>query len=213
MAARCTSLCECPHRETKVSELIDEDTRKWDRGKIHALFDSRACEDILAVPLNQLSSPDKLIWKENRTHSFSVRTAYQVALRLKNPHQAEHSSVQVHGSTWRRIWKLNVPPKVSTFIWRACSNCLPTRENLHRRWIRVESTCEICHQQPETNSHLLWECPFAQNVWALFKGRIQKSRNEASDFFLLFNQMQQKLSKLDFGKMGNHGVGYMECKK
>ena len=140
LAARCTSLCECPHRETKVSELIDEDTRKWDRGKIHALFDSRACEDILAVPLNQLSSPDKLIWKENRTHSFSVRTAYQVALRLKNPHQAEHSSVQVHGSTWRRIWKLNVPPKVSTFIWRACSNCLPTRENLHRRWITVEST-------------------------------------------------------------------------
>ena len=63
--------------------------------------------------------------------------------------------------------------------------------------VRVEPTCEICHQQPETNSHLLWECPFAQNVWALFKGRIQKSRNDATDFFLLFNQMQQKLSKLD----------------
>lgn len=142
-----------------------------DRGKVHALFDRRTCEDILAVPLNQLSSPDKLIWKENRTHSFLVRTAYQVALRLKIPHQAEHSSVQVQGSTWRRIWKLNVPPKVRTFIWRACSNCLPTRENLHRRRVRVESICEICHQQPETNSHLLWECPFAQNVWALFKGR------------------------------------------
>lgn len=141
-----------------------------DRGKIHALFDRQTCEDILAVPLNQLSSPDKLVWKEDRTHSFSVRTAYQVALRLKIPHQAEHSSVQVQGSTWRRIWKLNVPPKVRTFIWRACSNCLPTRENLHRRRVRVESICEICHQQPETNSHLLWECPFAQNVWALFKG-------------------------------------------
>lgn len=49
----------------------------------------------------------------------------------------------------------------------------------------------------ETNSHLLWEFPFAQNVWAMFKGRIQKSRNEATDFLLLFNQMQQKLSKLD----------------
>lgn len=84
-----------PTREMKVRELIDEDTRQWDRG-IHALFDRRACEDILAVPLNQLNSPEKLIWKENRTHSFSVRTAYQVALRLKNPHQAEHSSVQVH---------------------------------------------------------------------------------------------------------------------
>nr|POE67499.1 hypothetical protein CFP56_36665 [Quercus suber] len=85
-----------PTREMKVRELIEEDTRQWDRGKIHALFDRRACEDILAVPLNQLSSPDKLIWKENRTHSFSVRTAYQVALRLKNRHQSEHSSVQVH---------------------------------------------------------------------------------------------------------------------
>ena len=39
-------------REMKVKELIDADTRQRDGGKIHALFDRRTCEDILAVPLN-----------------------------------------------------------------------------------------------------------------------------------------------------------------
>ena len=83
-------------------------------------------------------------------------------------------------------------------MWRACSNCLHTRDNLHRRRMKVEPTCESCRQQPETVSHLLWTCPFGRNVWALFKGRTQKCSNEACDFFFLFfKQMQSKLSKVE----------------
>lgn len=95
-----------------------------------------------------------------------------------------------------KIWAPNVPQKVRTFIWRACSNCLPTRDNLHCRKVKVPR-CELCCQQAETVSHLLWECPFARNVWAMFKGRTQKCSNEANDFFLLFKQMQIKLSQLE----------------
>ena len=42
-------------------------------------------------------------------------------------------------------------------------------------------------------SLILWECPFARNVWALAKGRIQKFSNTATDFFLLFQYMVDKL--------------------
>ena len=141
------------------------------------------------MPLNHLSSQDKLVWWENRAHKFSMKSAYQVALRLRHNSQTEYFLVKVHGVTWGRIWKLNVLPKVQTFVWRACSNCLPTRDNLHRKRIGIEATCKLYRQHPETISHLLWECPFARNVWALFKGRTQKCSNEASDFFLLFKQM------------------------
>lgn len=34
---------------------------------------------------------------------------------------------------WQSIWRLEVPPKVEVFFWRACSKALVSRENLHRR--------------------------------------------------------------------------------
>ena len=45
-----------PAMEMKVNDLIDKDTRQWDRGKLSATFDHRTCEKILALPLNQLRS-------------------------------------------------------------------------------------------------------------------------------------------------------------
>ena len=72
-----------PDLELKVSDLIDEDTRQWDRGKIHALFTARTRTEILALPLNNLQARDFLIWMENKARTLSVKTAYHVALRLK----------------------------------------------------------------------------------------------------------------------------------
>ena len=129
--------------------MINQDTRQWDRGKLFTTFDQRTSAEILALALNHLNSQDTLIWKENKAHEFSVRTTYQVALRLKNTSAAEHSSARVHGVTWTKIWKLKVPPKVRTFLWRACPNCLPTRDNLSRK-VQVEAICEFCRQEPET---------------------------------------------------------------
>ena len=138
-----------------VCELIDEDTRHWDRGKVLATFAQKTCEEILATPLNNVNPRDVLVWKENRAKKFTVRTAYRIAVRLRNPNYTEHSSAQSHGPTWRKIWRLNVPPKVRTFLWRACSNCLPTKENLLKRRVKGEAKCEICCQKPETASHVL----------------------------------------------------------
>ena len=92
---------------------------------------------------------------------------------------------------------LNVPPKVRTFLWRACSNSLPTRANLHRRKVQIESLCGACCQEPETTGHMLWECPPVRNVWALVKGKTQKCSNEARDFFLLFGHMARILESCE----------------
>ena len=93
-----------------------------------------------------------------------------------------------------------MPSKVRMFLWRACLNCLPTRDKLHQRRMNVDTRCELCLQQTVTVHHIIWECPFAQNVWALFSGRTQKCSNVASDFFLLFRQMQRKLSQQELEK-------------
>ena len=91
------------------------------------------------------------------------------------------------------------------FLWRTCSNILPTRDNLFRRKIQIDSTCELCRQTRETCAHLPWECPFARNVWAMMKGRVQKCSNEVHDFFHLFRYLGDKLTK----QRGNWNSGLL----
>ena len=96
--------------------------------------------------------------------------------------------------------KLKVPPKIWTFLWKACSNCLPTRDNLRRKKVQVEGTCDFCRSETEIVAHIIWSCPFAKNVWALVKGQIQKCNNETEDFFLLFKHLQYMLEGEDLDR-------------
>ena len=92
-----------PDEQMRVSDLINHHTRQWDRGKLVATFTQSTCAQILALPLNHLNSQDTLTWTKNKTQKFSVKSAYQVALKLKSAGWAEHSSAREHGTTWGRI--------------------------------------------------------------------------------------------------------------
>ena len=94
----------------------------------------------MAIPLNALHKRDELEWKENRARRFSIKAAYQVALRLLHHNGAEHSNAWIDGKVWMTIWALKVPPKVRNFIWRVSSNILPIKDNLHCRRVKVLST-------------------------------------------------------------------------
>ena len=179
----------------RVAELIDKHSWQWDRNKVAGMFATKTCDEIMAIPLSRDRQRDTLIWKENRKHEFSVKSAYRVALRLKQGVEAEHSRAGEEGKPWKMIWDLKVPPKIRNFMWRAVSNILPTRDNLYWRRVAMESTCEFHRQHPETEAHVLWECLFARNVWALAKGIVQKCSNNAQDFFQLFKLKQEKLSR------------------
>lgn len=67
----------------RVGDLIDRDTWLWDRAKIYATFAPRTRNEILAIPLSWRRSRDKLIWKENSKHEFTVKSSYHVAIRLR----------------------------------------------------------------------------------------------------------------------------------
>lgn len=55
--------------------------------------------------------------------------------------------------------------------------------------------CSLYGQYDETTGHILWECPFARNTWALVRGKIHKSSSEAPCFYLLARQMLDRLPK------------------
>ena len=65
-----------------VKELVDQQTKQWDRGKVTTLFEEVTRQEILAIPLTQVEEEDKVVWKVNKSHDFSVKSAYQVVLRL-----------------------------------------------------------------------------------------------------------------------------------
>nr|POE66505.1 hypothetical protein CFP56_68421 [Quercus suber] len=43
--------------------------------------------------------------------------------------------------------------------------------------------------------HILWECPLAQNVWALVRGKLQKCSVNASNFYLLVRHLVDQLDR------------------
>ena len=68
--------------DMRVQELIDQQTKQWDRGKVTSLFKEVTCQEILAIPLTRVEEEDKVVWKVNKSHDFSVKSTYQVVLRL-----------------------------------------------------------------------------------------------------------------------------------
>uniref|UniRef100_A0A7N2LHE6 Reverse transcriptase zinc-binding domain-containing protein n=1 Tax=Quercus lobata TaxID=97700 RepID=A0A7N2LHE6_QUELO len=178
-----------------VSDLMDTETKQWDRGKISTLFAYRTRMEILSIPLQNSTAQDKMEWNESRNRIFTVKSAYKVALRIQENTQAEHSRAGLDRPMWKKIWKLNIPPKVRNFLWRACSNILPTRENLHRRRVQVEPWCELCCQCTETVAHMLWECPLARNVWHYAKEKCRNVRTQSRIFFSLFKMVVDRFSQ------------------
>ena len=130
--------------------------------------------------------------------TFSVRTAYQLALRMNGTGNGEHSRVQEDKPMWNQLWQLPIPPKVRNFVWWASSDILPTRANLARRRVPIDPKCAVCGSSDETFLHILWQCPLARNVWALVKGKLQKSDSSTRTFFSLAQSLKGRLSRKEF---------------
>ncbi|GJV21223.1 nucleotide-binding alpha-beta plait domain-containing protein [Tanacetum coccineum] len=65
-------------------------------------------------------------------------------------------------------WNNMIPIKVNIFLWRLSLNKLPSRMNLDRKGIEVDSLlCPICHEDVETANHTFFNCDMAKDLWAL----------------------------------------------
>ncbi|GKE34937.1 RNA-directed DNA polymerase, eukaryota, partial [Tanacetum coccineum] len=71
-------------------------------------------------------------------------------------------------------WVKCIPIKINVFVWRARLDCLPSRSNLVRRGVALDSvTCPLCHAFVEDIQHVLFRCDIAQlDVIEFFRGII-----------------------------------------
>ena len=114
-----------------VSALIDHDLRSWRAVLVKSIFLPFEADTILNIPISYNLPEDKLIWVGNRKGVFTVKSAYYVALNLVDyADKGESSFGDPWERLWKKIWHLNIPPKVKNFAWRACLDALPTMVNL-----------------------------------------------------------------------------------
>lgn len=64
-------------------------------------------------------------------------------------------------------WSLKLPGKVTNFLWRVCTSCLPTTSALVLKHVDIYVLCPWCHSANETYMHVLFDCDFVRTIWTL----------------------------------------------
>lgn len=106
---------------------------------------------ILSTVLMDKDGEDRLIWKDNNSGRFSVKSLCGLLSSKPSTNNA---------FSFAGIWKGIVPPKVEIFCWMAIINRINTRCMLVRRGIlgSSESNCPICLVEAESVDHILLHC-------------------------------------------------------
>nr|DAD30368.1 TPA_asm: hypothetical protein HUJ06_009219 [Nelumbo nucifera] len=167
-----------------VSDLWIPGHKEWDVEMIHEIFGPRDASAILNIPLSYASQEDRLIWHFSPNGVYSVKSGYRVARDLNTT-----ISQAVISSGWDKLWKLPIPPKVKSFVWRVCRECLP------------HISCHLCNTNVENLSHVLLSCPYAQACWSKASININVSNHASfADCLLEF------LVETDYDKSGRAGA-------
>lgn len=128
----------------------------WDTDLVFDIFEEREANIILSIPVN-IDDNDTWYWRKEKLGNYSVKSAYAMMQDCKFQITAADNS-----GFWRCLWNLKIPPKVKNFLWRACSNCLPTKEILCAKKIAVLNICPVCNDNPKSILHCLVTCWFAE---------------------------------------------------
>ncbi|GKC97730.1 RNA-directed DNA polymerase, eukaryota, partial [Tanacetum coccineum] len=97
---------------------------------------------------------DRYIWSLENDGLFSVASIRKTL--DDNRFQEESLSTR---------WVKSVPIKVNILAWKVKSNALPTRFNISRRGMDIDSIdCPICKMGVETTSHVFFQCNVVRQV-------------------------------------------------
>ena len=152
---------------TLVCELINRATGEWNIDKLNSWFIPEDRDAILGIPLSSSNTQDRMIWAENSSGKFTVKSAHTLALEEKShATRADCSDESARRKIWKSIWRLKIPPKIKHFAWRVAQGILATKSNLAKRKITSDGICELCGVNEETVCHLLWTCDHAKEVWS-----------------------------------------------
>ncbi|GKA39517.1 RNA-directed DNA polymerase, eukaryota, reverse transcriptase zinc-binding domain protein [Tanacetum coccineum] len=131
---------------------ITQSFRRMPRGGVEQM----QVDDLINLVQNISLIPmqDRWTWTLNSSGDFSVasvRSYIDTTMLPKGDYQTR--------------WVNLVPIKVNTFAWKVMTNSLPTRFNISRRGIDIDSiSCGNCDSGVETATYLFFACDFAKQI-------------------------------------------------
>lgn len=147
---------------SRVEELIDADNGEWNMNLINANFVEPDVSVICRIPISN-SAEDIWAWQPEKHGHFTVKSAYRVLVSKSRQTYQPGSSINQE-KVWKKMWKLEVPPKVKNFWWRIIHDFIPCRAVLKRRHMERIDFCDTCGQQ-ETTMHAIFDCTWARIFW------------------------------------------------
>nr|POE93736.1 putative ribonuclease h protein [Quercus suber] len=162
----------------QVSVLIDKERSCWIEDAIDNNFLPHEANLIKSIPLCFSAAKDQLYWPGRVDGVYSVKAGYRFLIEDERTPNADPLPPSQAENPWKELWKLRIPNRTKTLMWRAISDALPSRLNLMKRKVLNEATCQVCGLEPESSMHALWLCPNLAVVWDAHFGTL---RNETKD--------------------------------
>ena len=66
---------------------------------------------------------------------------------------------------WKKLWKINSPPKTRLFLSCVPENKVLTWDNLQKRCFQGSGWCMLCKEKGESVLHLFLHCSFVKDIW------------------------------------------------
>ncbi|GKA27041.1 RNA-directed DNA polymerase, eukaryota [Tanacetum coccineum] len=106
-------------------------------------------QDVNLVPVS-----DRWKWSLENSGDFSVASVRKML-----------DDKMLPDVTTKTRWINLVPIKVNVHAWKVKIDSLPTRFNISRRGMDIESiTCSICDNEVESSSHLFFKCNMVRDI-------------------------------------------------
>ena len=147
------------------NSTVDLDTKWWNVNLIDQIFLPFEAQKIKSIPLCVTPQEDILFWPKSSNGLYSVKSGYNLLCDEDSRDMASSSDSDASKNFWTRLWPLKVPKKVKSFLWRACTDSLPTLKNLLKRKVVSSSLCSLCQSETESILHALWNCEKIKSVW------------------------------------------------
>jgi ribonuclease HI len=133
---------------------------------LNKIFIPYEAQKILDIPTLNRTTEDTITWAGTMDGNYTVKDGYQAIMDWSEEgNNGAASSSTFHAEIWSNLWKINVPPKHSHFLWRLLNNALPTKTNLAKRGVKCDPFCPRCPTKMETTNHVFLDCEWAKQVW------------------------------------------------
>nr|GEY91752.1 RNA-directed DNA polymerase, eukaryota, reverse transcriptase zinc-binding domain protein [Tanacetum cinerariifolium] len=153
-------------RKLAQSSLIDSFRRSPRRGAEQQQYND--LEDMVTATI-LASMSDILVWSLESSGEFTVASVRKLI-----------DDKWLLGDDNKTRWVKYVPIKINVHAWNVMSDSIPTRFNISRRGISIDSlSCVLCDNGVETSNHLFFSCWLhnsGSEVWAVVVEEMMGSR-------------------------------------